>query len=260
MFTHKPQEYNELGVKVKGEGKYLELAECVMRRRMSAKARGDGREKTVQGVAEQETLPFPQKREGECKKTERFRRKVHKFFAVCTDEREIRNIFFKKTAPFRNKRITFADDKTHPSLFPPQCGVHIAAIFGRYSPEFQRRCSLTYCKKARRSTGEASGLSKTCVIRLRSGAYSEQNRLRWIDRGQSRLRFLSISQRKAVSLRVTSHSAATDGHHQSVESGHRSSEKQLSNARLCGLSGRALQRRRGRHLRLGFRCRDGAPH
>lgn len=42
MFTHKPQEYNELGVKVKGEGKDLELAECVMRRRVSAKARGDG--------------------------------------------------------------------------------------------------------------------------------------------------------------------------------------------------------------------------
>jgi len=79
MFTHKPQEYNELGVKVKGEGKDLELAECAMRRRVSAKARGDGRERTVQGVAEEETLPFPQKREGECKKMGRFRRKVHKF-------------------------------------------------------------------------------------------------------------------------------------------------------------------------------------
>lgn len=76
-----------------------------MRRRMSAKARGDGREKTVQGVAEQETLPFPQKREGECKKTERFRRKVHKFFAVCTDEREIRNIFFKKRLHFETKEL-----------------------------------------------------------------------------------------------------------------------------------------------------------
>lgn len=162
-------------------------------------------------------------------------------------------------APFRNKRFTFAEDKTQPSLFPPQCGVHIAAIFGRYSPEFQRKCSLTYCKKARRSTGEASGLSKTCVIRLRSGVYSEQNRLRWIDRGH--LGYVSaISLRKVVSLRVTSHSAATDGHHQSVESGQRSSEKQLSNARLCGLSGRTRRRRRGKHLRLGSRCRDGAPH
>ena len=106
-------------------------------------------------------------------------------------------------APFRNKRFTFAEDKTQPSLFPPQCGVHIAAIFGRYSPEFQRKCSLTYCKKARRSTGEASGLSKTCVIRLRSGVYSEQNRLRWIDRGH--LGYVSaISLRKAVRRHVTS--------------------------------------------------------
>ena len=178
---------------------------------------------------------------------------------MCSDERKNRNIFLEKTAPFRNKRITFAADKTQPSLFPPQCGIHIAAIFGRYSPECQRKCSLTYCKKARCSTGEASGLSKTCVIRLRSGVYSEQNRLRWIDRGH--LGYVSaISQRKVVRLRVTSHSAATDGHHQSVESGHRSCEKRLSNARLCGLSDRARRRRRGKHLRLGFRCQGGAPH
>ena len=38
MFTHKPQEDNELGVKVKGEGKDLELAECAMRRRVSVRA------------------------------------------------------------------------------------------------------------------------------------------------------------------------------------------------------------------------------
>ena len=78
MFTHKPQTNSKLGVKVKGEGKDLELAECVMRRRVSAKARGDGRERTVQGVAEEETLPFPQKREGECKKMGRFRRRATK--------------------------------------------------------------------------------------------------------------------------------------------------------------------------------------
>ena len=42
MFTHKPQANSELGVKVKGEGKDLELAECVMHRRVSGKARGDG--------------------------------------------------------------------------------------------------------------------------------------------------------------------------------------------------------------------------
>ena len=184
-------------------------------------------------------------------------KKSPQVFAVCSDERKIRNIFFKKTTPFRNKRFTFADDKTQPSLFPPQCGVHIAAIFGRYSPECQRKCSLTYCKKARCSTGGASGLSKTCVIRLRSGVYSEQNRLRWIDRGH--LGYVSaISRRKAVSLRRTS--LRWRRWASSVGRKRASVERKTADQRLCGLSDRALQRRRGKHLRLGFRCQGGAPH
>jgi len=173
--------------------------------------------------------PLSPKKRGRMQENGEVSKKSPQVFAVCSDERKNRNIFLEKTAPFRNKKITFAADKTHPPLFPPQCGVHIAAIFGRYSPECQRKCSLTYCKKARRSTGGASGLSKTCVIRLRSSVYSEQNRLRWIDRG-NRGYVSAISLRKVVSLRVTSHSAATDGHHQSVESGHRSSEKRPSSA------------------------------
>ncbi len=38
-FTHKTHCINGLQVKVKGEGKNCELAECAMRRRVSAKAR-----------------------------------------------------------------------------------------------------------------------------------------------------------------------------------------------------------------------------
>ena len=186
-------------------------------------------------------------------------KKSPQVFAERVEEGKIRNIFFEKTALFRNKRFTFAADKTQPSLFPPQCGIHIAAIFGRYSPECQRKCSLTYCKKARRSTGEASGLSKTCVIRLRSGVYSEQNRLQWIDRGHLGYVFNLFATKGGSSSRNLS-LRCHRWHHQSAESGHRSSEKRLSNARLCGLSDRALQRRRGKHLRLGFRCRGGAPH
>ena len=106
MFTRKPRDYNELGVKVKGEGKYLELAECVMRRRMSAKARGDGRERTVQGVAEEETLPFPQKREGECKKTERFRRKVHKFLQSVSKKEKLETFSSKKRLYFETKDLS----------------------------------------------------------------------------------------------------------------------------------------------------------
>lgn len=147
--------------------------------------------------------PLSPKKRGRMQENGEVSKKSPQVFAVCTDEQKIRNIFFEKTAPFRNKRFTFAEDKTQPSLFPPQCGVHIAAIFGRYSPECQRKCSLTYCKKARYSTGRVSGLSKTCVIRLRSGVYSEQNRLRWIDRGH--LGYVSaISLRKAVRRHVTS--------------------------------------------------------
>ena len=112
--------------------------------------------------------PLSPKKRGRMQENGEVSKKSPQVFAVCTDERNTRNIFFEKTTPFRNKRITFADDKTQPSLFPPQCGVHIAAIFGRYSPECQRKCSLTYCKKARRSTGGASGSSKTSVIRLKS--------------------------------------------------------------------------------------------
>ena len=98
-------------------------------------------------------------------------KKSPQVFAERVEEGKIRNIFFEKTTLFRNKRFIFADDKTQPSLFPPQFGVHIAAIFGRYSPECQRRCSLTYCKKARRSTGGASGPSITSVIPLRSVSF-----------------------------------------------------------------------------------------
>ena len=73
-------------------------------------------------------------------------KKSPQVFAERVEEGKIRNIFFEKTTPFRNKRFTFADDKTQLSLFPPQFGVYIAAIFGRYSPECQRECSLAYCK------------------------------------------------------------------------------------------------------------------
>ena len=99
--------------------------------------------------------PLSPKKRGRMQENGEVSKKSPQVFAVCSDERKIRNIFFGKTALFRNKRFIFADDKTQPSLFPPQCGVHIAAIFGRYSPEYQRKC----------------------------GVYSEQNRLRWIDRG-----------------------------------------------------------------------------
>ena len=93
-------------MKVKGEGKDLELAECAMHRRVSAKARGDGRERTVQDVAEEETLPFPQKRVGECKKTERFRRKVHKFLLSVSKKEKFKTFSSKKWPHFETKHLS----------------------------------------------------------------------------------------------------------------------------------------------------------
>ena len=90
---------------MKGEGKNCQLAECAMRRRVSAKARGDGRERTVQGVAEEETLPFPQKREEECKKTERFRRKVHKFLQSVSKKEKLETFSSKKRLQFETKYL-----------------------------------------------------------------------------------------------------------------------------------------------------------
>jgi len=130
MFTHKPQEDNELGVKVKGEGKDLELAECAMRRRVSAKARGDGRERTVQGVAEEETLPFPQKREGECKKMGRFRRKVHKFLPTVLFLRRKPIFSCLKLRLFEMYRLSLRLIKHNLPFFLPPGGVHIARIHG----------------------------------------------------------------------------------------------------------------------------------
>ena len=106
MFTHKPQANSELGVKVKGEGKDLELTECAMHRRVSAKARGDGRERTVQGVAEEETLPFPKKREGECKKMGRSRRKVHKFLQCVLMNGKFETFSSEKRLYFETKDLS----------------------------------------------------------------------------------------------------------------------------------------------------------
>ena len=114
---------------MKGEGKDFELAECAMRRRVSAKARGDAQERTVLGVAEAEKLPFPKKERENARKRRGFEEKSTSFFCSVFLRTENPKHFLRKTALFRNKRFIFAADKTQPSLFPPQCGVHIAAIF-----------------------------------------------------------------------------------------------------------------------------------
>ena len=73
---------------MKGEGKNFELAECAMRRRVSAKARGDAQERTVLGVAEAETLPFPKKERENARKRRDFEEKSTSFFQCVPTNRK----------------------------------------------------------------------------------------------------------------------------------------------------------------------------
>ena len=164
------------------------------------------------GRSEGRNAPLSPKKRGRMQENGEVSKKSPQVFAVCTDEQKIRNIFFEKTTPFRNKIFIFADDKTQPSLFPPQCGVHIAAIFGRYSPKCQRKCSLTYCKKARRSTGGASGSSKTSVIRLRSVFFRNKIDFDGSIGGNHSYVFCPFRNERR-SVVAEPHYAGADGHH-----------------------------------------------
>jgi len=66
-------------VKVKGEGKNFELAECAMRRGVSVRAYGCGGEETVGDTVSEGTGVFSKKAGRKKKKEGAFRKKVHKF-------------------------------------------------------------------------------------------------------------------------------------------------------------------------------------
>ena len=70
---------NELRVKVKGEGKNFELAECAMRRGVSVRAYGGAEEETANAGVGKERASFPQKMGRKKRKEGAFRKKVHKF-------------------------------------------------------------------------------------------------------------------------------------------------------------------------------------
>ena len=67
-------------VKVKGEGKNCELAECAMRRGVSVRAYGGADEETVGGMVGEGTGVFSKKAGRKKRKEGTFRKKVHKFF------------------------------------------------------------------------------------------------------------------------------------------------------------------------------------
>ena len=81
-FTHNAHCISELRVKVKGEGKKFELAECAMRRGVSVRAYVGADEETVGNTVGEGTGVFSQKVGRKKKKEGAFRKKVHKFLFV----------------------------------------------------------------------------------------------------------------------------------------------------------------------------------
>ena len=66
-------------MKVKGEGKNFELAECAMRRGVSVRAYGGADEETVGDMVGEGTGVFSKKAGRKKRKEGAFRKKVHKF-------------------------------------------------------------------------------------------------------------------------------------------------------------------------------------
>ena len=89
-------------MKVKGEGKKFELAECAMRRGVSVRAYGCADEETVGDMMDEGTGVFSKKAGRKKRKEGKFRKKVHKFsfgLSLCSKKR---NIFPEKDSIIRN--------------------------------------------------------------------------------------------------------------------------------------------------------------
>ena len=101
-FTRKTHCINELWVKMKGEGRNCELAECAMRRGVSVRAYGGADEETGCDMVGEGTGVFS-KKAGRKKRIEgEFRKKVHKFLFDLPSSSKNRNIFLTKPSIVRN--------------------------------------------------------------------------------------------------------------------------------------------------------------
>jgi len=89
-------------VKVKGEGKNCELAECAMRRGVSVRAYGGADEETASVRVGEGTGVFSKKAGRKKRKEGTFRKKVHKFFIKPLPALKNRNIFLTKPSIVRN--------------------------------------------------------------------------------------------------------------------------------------------------------------
>ena len=104
-FTRNTHCINELRVKVKGEGKNFELAECAMRRGVSVRAYGGADEETVGATVGEGTGVFSKKAGRKKRKEGVFRKKVHKFLFVLSRFSKNETFFSRNIRQFETKSL-----------------------------------------------------------------------------------------------------------------------------------------------------------
>ena len=130
-------------MKVKGEGRNCELAECAMRRGVSVRAYEAAEEETANGRGGKKRASFPQKMGRKKRKEGEFRKKVHKFSFGLSLFSKKETFSPRKIRLFETKVLLLHLIKHNFPFIPPHCGVHIAQSRGT-APTLRRKRSLTY--------------------------------------------------------------------------------------------------------------------
>ena len=92
-------------MKVKGEGRNCELAECAMRRGVSVRAYEAAEGETASGWVGKKPASFPQKRGGRREKKGRFARKSTSFYSISPGS--------QKTKYFSRERFDYSKLKSY---------------------------------------------------------------------------------------------------------------------------------------------------
>ena len=96
---------NSLRVKVKGEGKNCELAECAMRRGVSVRAYEAAEEETANGRGGKKRASFSPKKGRKKRKEGAFRKKVHKFLFDLSPSSKNETFFSQNLRQFETKSL-----------------------------------------------------------------------------------------------------------------------------------------------------------
>ncbi len=119
-------------MKVKGEGKNCELAECAMRRGVSVRAYGGADEETVGDMVGEGAGVFSKKAGRKKRKEGEFRKKVHKFLFHLSLFTKNETFFSQNLRLFETKSLLLRLIKHNFPFIPPHCGVHIAQSRGTF--------------------------------------------------------------------------------------------------------------------------------